>query len=307
MFACGCIFYELMTCSPLFPGQEVKPLPNASTAASARPFQENQMREVIKVLGKPSRENWPGIAEMPHYAHIQNWPAKDYPFALDARLPTASAGGSQLARDLLRAMLAYDPARRITAEDALNHPYFREDPRPDPNAFLSKDGQTYLSYPLRPTKSISESKRMKEHEGANAAAAAAGAGGAAAAAASSSHPPLHPHAAQAHASSQAQHRLVSGLAQDHQRHVAAMQQNLIYANGPVLMPPHAIDYSHDAFAQIGFMPSAELRRQAQQAQQPRPLQPQTYESHLAAYNLPQLGPNDSYAQQPPNKQQRTHY
>lgn len=247
MFACGCIFYELMTCSPLFPGQEVKPPPNASTAASSRPFQENQMKEVMRVLGKPSRESWPGLTDMPHYANIQNWPAKDYPFALDARLPTAAAGGSQLARDLLRSMLAYDPARRITAEDALNHPYFREEPRADPNAFLAKDGQTYLIYPPRPAKPTAQSKRMREHEGAIAAAAAAGGAAAAAAAAASlaSHPPLHPHAAQAHASSQAQHRFVAGLAQDHQRHVATMQQNLLYANanshsgvnGGGLMPP----------------------------------------------------------------------
>lgn len=32
--------------------------------------------------------------------------------------------------NLLAAMLEYDPLKRITAEDALNHPYFQEDPRP---------------------------------------------------------------------------------------------------------------------------------------------------------------------------------
>lgn len=45
-------------------------------------------------------------------------------------------------------MLAYDPLKRITAEDALNHPYFQEHPRPGPNAFVCK-GKRIASYPRR--------------------------------------------------------------------------------------------------------------------------------------------------------------
>ncbi len=32
--------------------------------------------------------------------------------------------------NLLSQLLEYDPYRRITAEDALNHPYFQESPKP---------------------------------------------------------------------------------------------------------------------------------------------------------------------------------
>ncbi|KAK9786394.1 hypothetical protein WJX73_006796, partial [Symbiochloris irregularis] len=41
-------------------------------------------------------------------------------------VPPAVHGG----KDLLKRMLTYDPARRITARDALEHPYFREQPIP---------------------------------------------------------------------------------------------------------------------------------------------------------------------------------
>jgi serine/threonine protein kinase len=37
---------------------------------------------------------------------------------------------SESAFNLLSALLEYDPAKRITADKALNHPYFQEDPKP---------------------------------------------------------------------------------------------------------------------------------------------------------------------------------
>lgn len=37
---------------------------------------------------------------------------------------------SDLGLDLMQKMLAYDPIKRITAEEALNHPWFKEGPLP---------------------------------------------------------------------------------------------------------------------------------------------------------------------------------
>lgn len=40
--------------------------------------------------------------------------------------------------DLLSRMVAFDPARRISAADALNHRYFRSQPPPTPSAQLPR-------------------------------------------------------------------------------------------------------------------------------------------------------------------------
>lgn len=69
IFAVGCIFYELLTCTPLFPGNEIK---------GQKVFQENQVKEVFRLMGKPTLEQWKGMADCPHYAQIKSWPQKEY-------------------------------------------------------------------------------------------------------------------------------------------------------------------------------------------------------------------------------------
>ena len=52
--------------------------------------------------------------------------------------------------DLLSKMLEYDPQKRITAAQALEHDYFRSEPLPRRNALVSSQpGEEVINYPTR--------------------------------------------------------------------------------------------------------------------------------------------------------------
>ncbi|RUP50290.1 kinase-like domain-containing protein, partial [Jimgerdemannia flammicorona] len=99
-----------------------------------------------------SEERWPTIDQLPDYSNLSSFPqsppnlSKVYnvmPGAPGA--PGTGSNKNESAFNLLSMMLEYDPARRITAEDALNHQYFLEDPKPAMNSFA----QHGTEYPLR--------------------------------------------------------------------------------------------------------------------------------------------------------------
>lgn len=116
LWAIGCIFAELITSKPLFQGQEKE-----RKGDDRNPFQADQIDKIFRILGKPTLEQWPGAADLPNWTHAQTWQA--YPCVLHERirgLPKGSAG-----YDLLSKLLEYDPNKRITAENALRHPFFQ--------------------------------------------------------------------------------------------------------------------------------------------------------------------------------------
>ncbi|KAH1235446.1 Cyclin-dependent kinase E-1 [Glycine max] len=142
MWAVGCIFAELLTLKPLFQGAEVK--------ATSNPFQLDQLDKIFKVLGHPTLEKWPSLASLPHWQqdvqHIQGHKYDNAGLYNVVHLSPKSP-----AYDLLSKMLEYDPRKRLTAAQALEHEYFKIEPLPGRNALVPCQlGEKIVNYPTRP-------------------------------------------------------------------------------------------------------------------------------------------------------------
>eukprot|EP00188_Purpureofilum_apyrenoidigerum_P001008 Plantae.Rhodophyta-Purpureofilum_apyrenoidigerum.ctg1515.p1 GENE.Plantae.Rhodophyta-Purpureofilum_apyrenoidigerum.ctg1515~~Plantae.Rhodophyta-Purpureofilum_apyrenoidigerum.ctg1515.p1 ORF type:complete len:397 (+),score=53.90 Plantae.Rhodophyta-Purpureofilum_apyrenoidigerum.ctg1515:205-1395(+) len=140
LWAIGCIFAELITSKPLFKGDE-----KLKKGDDRNPFQADQVDKIFKTLGKPNPQLWPGVVDLLHWQEAQNW--QNYPNVLHERVPGLRLGSAGF--DLLAKLLEYDPSRRITAAQALDHPYFKEEPFPQKCAFVN--GQDpYKPRPVSP-------------------------------------------------------------------------------------------------------------------------------------------------------------
>ncbi len=112
---------------------------------------------MFKLLGTPNETIWPGLSELPNAKKINfshqpyNNLRQKFPFITEA------------CYDLLNRMLTYDPVKRITAIQALEHPYFKESPR-------AKDPLMMPTWPLKlPTsgakrKSSLDDEQIKERK-----------------------------------------------------------------------------------------------------------------------------------------------
>ncbi len=103
MWSVGCIFAELLLKEPLFQAKSEMEL----------------LSMIFKLLGPPTHNSWPEYFSLP-LAKTINLPSPQPPQFRQKFQYLTSAG-----LDLLMSLLLYDPERRITASEALDHPYFK--------------------------------------------------------------------------------------------------------------------------------------------------------------------------------------
>lgn len=99
VWACGCIVAQLLTISPLLPGDS----------------DIDQLFRVVQLLGSPTPAAWPGVEALPDYGKIE-LPERVPYTPLRELMPLAS----QPAVDLAASMLRYDACARRKPRDALD-------------------------------------------------------------------------------------------------------------------------------------------------------------------------------------------
>ncbi|RUS15899.1 kinase-like domain-containing protein, partial [Endogone sp. FLAS-F59071] len=124
MWSVGCIFAELLGGKPLFKGRDYV----------------DQLNQILYVLGTPDDPTLRRVGSERAQIYIrslQKFPKVPflqlYPQATPADHKTYLV--SLIALDLLERLLTFDPAARITVEEALEHPYLAlfHDPEDEPS------------------------------------------------------------------------------------------------------------------------------------------------------------------------------
>jgi serine/threonine protein kinase len=103
MWSAGCILADLLKKAPLFRAQT----------------EQAQLVEIMKVMGTPTEAIWPGVTQMRGFSG-------SFPTYHRVDFHTLFPEADPHCIDLLEKTLVLDPALRISAKQALKHPYFAE-------------------------------------------------------------------------------------------------------------------------------------------------------------------------------------
>jgi len=126
MWSVGCIFGEIILRKPVFNGKS----------------EIDTLQKIFRLCGTPTAESWPDMSELPliknrgvkFVSHNPSW-REVFPVPQAHYSNRSALSDSGL--ELLRRMLDPDPSTRITAQKALEHPWFhKEKPPPQRITFM---------------------------------------------------------------------------------------------------------------------------------------------------------------------------
>ncbi|XP_018914243.2 cyclin-dependent kinase 2 [Bemisia tabaci] len=101
LWSVGCIFAEMLTKKPLFPGDS----------------EIDQLFRIFRTLGTPDEDSWPGVTQLPDYKAV-------FPYWEQQELKEVVPRLDEEGIDLFSKLVKYDPVSRISARSALKHPFF---------------------------------------------------------------------------------------------------------------------------------------------------------------------------------------
>ena len=107
-WAVGCVMAELLNGKPLFAGQS----------------DLEQLGFITNLLGSPDERRWPGFSQLADFGQI-TFKEKE-PVDIKEAFPSWSPE----AADLFQKFIVYEPAKRISAREAMNHNWFFTEPVP---------------------------------------------------------------------------------------------------------------------------------------------------------------------------------
>ena len=101
IWSIGLIFYEMAHRKPLFAGD----------------CEIDQIFKIFQMYGTPTEKTWPGITKLPEFK-------LNFPQFKGKGIQSYNTLIDHVGVDLLEKMIQLDPCKRISAKQALNHPFF---------------------------------------------------------------------------------------------------------------------------------------------------------------------------------------